>query len=63
MDKLEVVCNDRRKCFAKTSRGGYFYTCSLLMENYDDGKCPFCKPERNVTKGKRYAFRLIKPGT
>ena len=59
---MDVQCNDRRKCFAKNSRGGGVYMCSLLHETYDDGKCPFCKPERNVTKGKRYAFKLIKAG-
>lgn len=37
---LNVKCNDKRKCFAKTSTG----YCTILRETYEkDGQCPFCK--------------------
>ncbi len=52
-------CSDlSRDCFARK----YDYLtdeiiCSCLTHPYyDDGKCPFCKPEREVTKGKRYPY-------
>ena len=40
-------CNDSRRCFAKRQRvRGEGKFCTILMESYPDGKCPFCKPER-----------------
>ena len=46
-----MTCNDPRKCFAKGPSGG----CSLLIETYPTGvKCPFAKPDRQVTDGKFY---------
>lgn len=47
------VCKDKRICFAQEDV--FFKTkCSILRESYDDGKCPFCKPDKEVTKGKKY---------
>lgn len=44
-------CNDPRKCFAKEFGG-----CLILDAPYPKGKpCPFCKPQRNITKGKKYS--------
>lgn len=44
-------CNDTRKCFAKVFGG-----CMVLDTTYPEGKqCPFCKPTRNITKGKKYS--------
>ena len=45
-------CNDTRPCFAKIS--GQKNWCRILTETYEDGKCVFCKKEREVTNGKRY---------
>ena len=47
------VCIDKRKCFAK--RNG---KCVCLIYSYEEsGECPFCKPAREVTKGKYYAIK------
>lgn len=46
-------CNDSRKCFGKTQTGS---ECKVLTRTYRDGKCPFCKPERDVTNGRRYPY-------
>jgi hypothetical protein len=55
MDVTE--CKDKRKCFAKVPRN--FRTgCSILIKGYRDGKCPFCKPDRDVTDGKRYSHEM-----
>ena len=49
------VCNDARKCFAKRNTLEKDKSiCSILSSSYDDEVCPFCKPDREVTKGKRY---------
>jgi len=45
-----ATCRDSRECFAKKEG----HLCKILMESYEDGKCPFCKPEREVTDGVRY---------
>lgn len=37
----EPKCIDRRPCFARN--GG---KCTILWESYDDGKCPFCKKNK-----------------
>lgn len=45
-------CNDKRKCFGR--RGDY---CGILVHTgYKNGACPFAKPEREVTDGKRYPY-------
>ena len=57
-----MTCNDPRRCFAKGPSGG----CSLLIETYPEGiKCPFAKPDRSVTNGKRYPINksTAKPWT
>lgn len=35
-------CNDTRECFAQIQG-----KCTILTGNYPDGKCPFCKPDKN----------------
>lgn len=50
------MCQDRRKCFARTERG----QCKALSSAYPDGECPFCKPDGNVTNGKRYLYDLAR---
>lgn len=50
--KLNIMeCEQKGKCFAKTERG---YCLILKGEGYEQGKCPFQKPERGVTKGKYF---------
>ena len=55
-------CPDSRECFGKlgdecvilqrdTTHRKPFYT--------DDKECPFCKPERDVTSGKRYFYNPV----
>ena len=55
-----VPCNDTRLCFARVNRkipgNKIFRTCGILESSYADGKCPFCKPMREVTKGKMYPY-------
>jgi len=55
-------CPDSRECFAKlgdecvvlqrdANRRKIFYT--------EDGECPFCKPDRDITNGKVYYFEQL----
>lgn len=54
MDIIRPVCVDTRECFAKRRTGDH-YRCDALTRTYDvDGDCPFCKPEMEITNGKRY---------
>lgn len=40
-------CVDSRPCFAKWKTVSGDTVCRILTHTYDeDGKCPFCKPER-----------------
>lgn len=50
---MQKKCNDKRKCFAQT----IYHDCSLLLETYEDGKCPFCKPEKTITNGRAYPWK------
>lgn len=43
-------CRDSRKCFAKNQ----FNDCTILKEVARDGECRFCKPYKEVTKGRTY---------
>ena len=48
-------CIDKRKCFAKSRTGG----CGILSRTYKkNGECPFCKPKREITRGKMYPYSL-----
>ena len=59
--ELRVVCNDSRKCFAKsTFKTNGTYSCAVLTEGYPDGRCPFCKNRQEYTKGKQYLPKNIK---
>lgn len=49
-DSKYCKCNDTRECFAR-GRGGF---CEILRSVYPPGKCPWCKPDENITNGKRY---------
>lgn len=52
INKPRVICNEEGRCFAKVDRNRYSKpTCSLLYENYPEGKCPFKKPIRDETNG------------
>ena len=42
-------CNDKRKCFAR-----FEGRCMVLNEVYKPGTCPFCKADREITKGEYY---------
>ena len=50
-------CVESRPCFAK-NRESKYVKCRILTSTYPDGKCPFCKPEMEVTNGKRYPFDM-----
>lgn len=52
----KVVCNDSRYCFAKRNDMKGHWFCEILKDNYPDGVCPFCKPERDVTNGEWYPW-------
>lgn len=49
-----LTCYDPRPCFAR-----HLGACTILTSTYDeaDRPCPFCKPERAITKGKRYGYK------
>ena len=50
--RTTIKCKETEKCFAK--RNGY---CILLDTPFaEDKACTFCKPVREVTKGKHYPF-------
>lgn len=47
-----ATCKDTRPCFAKKGN-----RCGVLTKGYEkDGACPFAKPDREVTDGKRYPY-------
>lgn len=48
---MSTPCFDERPCFAREGK-----VCRILHTSYRTGKCPFCKPEREVTKGVTYPF-------
>jgi len=48
---MKPRCKDSRPCFAR--KDGH---CVCLISTYPDGKCPFCKPEMEVTNGVYYPF-------
>ncbi len=55
----QLTCHDSRLCFAKREGS---VKCGVLIKHdirsnsdeYEDGKCPFCKPLREYTNGKKY---------
>lgn len=54
-----VFCNEPDRCFAKKDRFRYGKpTCSILSENYPEGKCPFKKPIRDETNGVYYPCKI-----
>lgn len=57
MGRTKAVCNTEGPCFAKKEISGSM-RCVCLHTTYPAGKkCPFQKPERDVTNGKRYPHR------
>lgn len=52
--KPNPTCHDRRKCFAQEQLGRTRKICTILHATYQEGKCPFCKPVRDMTDGKAY---------
>ena len=48
------MCPSDQPCFGKTIIG----ECKVLVTPYKAGTCPFQKPERDVTKGKRYPYNM-----
>lgn len=55
------VCEEKRSCFAQRLRvADQRIHCTLLTEVYEEGKCPFCKPFQNITKGKEYPYNLTR---
>lgn len=48
---MKPKCKDTRPCFARKEG-----RCICLSETYPEGKCPFCKPEMEVTNGVFYPF-------
>lgn len=49
------ICDDSRACFAKKKHYG-IDVCTILKSTYENGLCPFCKPDRSVTDGITYEF-------
>lgn len=59
--KLESdICRCEGPCFAKTTITGSNPKCAILTEPYVSN-CPFQKPEREVTNGKRYFYSRYYP--
>lgn len=53
-----MICKDDRECFAR----GAHRVCTVLTNTYENGKCPFCKPVRNISvvNGKEVNFSTSK---
>lgn len=52
MKRTTIKCKETEKCFAR--RNGI---CTLLDTPFPEGRsCTFCKPRREITKGKTYPF-------
>jgi len=55
-------CPDSRGCFAKKNG-----RCIVLQRDFNrrkqfytkDGECPFCKPDRDISFGKKYFFEQL----
>lgn len=55
-------CPDSRECFAKKEG-----KCIVLQRDLNhrkpfyskDGECPFCKPDRDISFGKKYFFEQL----
>lgn len=60
----KTPCDDSRKCFAQKPTKMGFTECTILERGnetpwpYDDGKCPFCKENREWTNGEYYRTDL-----
>ena len=52
------VCHDSRACFAQRYRqADKRLHCVCLNSTYkEDGKCQFCKPDADITKGVHYPY-------
>jgi len=51
----DSFCRDSRECFGRLPDK----TCRALTGTYEqDGQCPFCKPDREVTDGVRYPYDI-----
>lgn len=56
------ICPDSRECFAKKEG-----KCIVLQRDFNrrkqfytkDGECPFCKPDRDISFGKKYYFEQL----
>lgn len=48
-----VKCNEENGCFGMHANEKDIF-CTVLIESYPKGFCPFKKERREVTKGKRY---------
>lgn len=42
----EFKCKDPRTCFGRKEG-----RCTILLRGYEEGKCSFCKPFRDITNG------------
>lgn len=51
------ICNDEAPCFARKLDRNGASRCTILAKDYPFGGCPFCKPKKEITNGKRYPYR------
>ena len=49
------TCHENKMCFGQV---GNKHKCSVLIESYDKGKCPFLKPTPTITNGKIYPYNV-----
>jgi len=58
MEVNTLRCRDTRPCFAREVNPEGTGICLILMDTYlnENRDCPFCKPEKEVTDGKRYPY-------
>lgn len=50
---LPKTCRDKGPCFARQSGTRY---CTILVEVYKTGICPFRKADKEVTNGIKYPY-------
>lgn len=49
------ICRDARYCFAESEYKNQ-KRCQILTETYSGDQCPFCKPKKEETDGKKYPY-------
>ena len=56
--ETRVICERKGKCFA---RGDFNHVCKILIADPEpDARCPFMKPDMEITDETEYSYRDVK---